>query len=174
MNVPRSASRVPSGPVPKSVVILLAALILITTPVSAQAGADSLFRRSSPFAVKYGKWALVAASIGMGLKAASDHHAADRAFTRLDRYCGNLPDGCPQAPSGKYLDPVAEGYYQTSLRHDRSARSWLLGGEATLLGAAGLFVWELTRPRSLPKNIPFEPEFRWTGRETRAGVKVAF
>jgi hypothetical protein len=154
--------------------ILLVLLVVASAPLFAQQSPDSLFRHSSPFLVKYGKWVMVAASAGMGLKAASDHRAADRDFDRLDRYCSGQPAGCPQRPSGKYFDPVAEGYYQSSLSHDRRARTWLLGGEATLLGAAGLFVWELTRPKSLPKNIPFEPEIRWTGRETRAGLKVAF
>jgi len=154
--------------------ILLAILVAVTTPLSAQQSADSLLRQSSPFVVKYGKWAMVAASVGMGLKAASDHRAADRDFGRLDRYCSNQPAGCAQFPSGKYVDPKAEGYYQSSISRDRRARGWLLGGEATLLGAAGLFVWELTRPKSLPRNIPFEPEMRWTGRETLVGVKAAF
>jgi hypothetical protein len=158
----------------RSLSLLLALLFALSNPLSAQQGADSLLRRSSPFVVKYGKWALVAASIGMGLKAASDHRAADRAFERLDRYCSDRPDGCPQLPSGRYIDPAAERHYQTSLRHDRSARGWLLGGEATILGAAGLFVWELTRPKSLPRNIPFEPEIRWTGLETTVGGKVRF
>ena len=154
--------------------LILALLIAVSGPLSAQQAPDSLFRHSSPFLIKYGKWVMVAASAGMGLQAASNHRAADRDFAQLDRYCSSLPAGCPQRPSGKYFDPVAEGYYQSSLSHDRRARTWLLGGEATLLGAAGLFVWELTRPKSLPRNIPFEPELSWTWRETRAGLKVAF
>jgi hypothetical protein len=149
-------------------------LVTLTLAGSLPAQSDSLMRRSSPVAVKYGKWALVAAAIGMGVKAASDHDAADRAFNRLTDYCGGQPNGCAQAPGGKYFDPVAEGYYQSSLSLDRHARGWLLGGEVTMLGAVGLFVWELSRPKSLPKNIPFEPEIRWTGRDTRVGLKMEF
>jgi hypothetical protein len=153
-------------------VLVLWLILSLSSPLQAQS--DSLIRRSSPFAIKYGKWALLTAAVGMGLKAASDHNAADAAFNRLERYCLNQPAGCPKAPSGKYFDPVAERHYQSSLSHDRKARAWLLGGEVTLLGAAGLFVWELTRPKALPRNIPFEPEMRWSWRETRVGVRVGF
>jgi len=151
---------------------LILALAVLATPLSAQS--DSLIRHHSPFAVKYGKWALVAAAVGMGLKAASDHDDADAAFNRLERYCLNQPAGCPKSPSGKYFDPVAERYYQSSISKDRHARAWLLGGEVTLLSAAGLFVWELTRPKSLPRNIPFEPEMKWGWRETTVGGKIRF
>ena len=153
-------------------VLLIAGLALLAGPLHAQS--DSLMSRSSPFAVKYGKWAMVAAAIGMGMKAASDHRAADRAFDRLTSYCDAQSQGCFKGPDGKYLDPVAEGYYQNSLSKDRHARGWLLGGEATLLGAVGLFVWELSRPKSLPKNIPFEPELEWSPVRTRLIGRVRF
>lgn len=156
---------------PKCLAVLWTLLVL-ASPLSAQS--DSLMRRSSPFAVKYGKWALVAAAIGMGMKAASDHDAADRAFDRLTAYCDGQAQGCLKGPGGKYVDPVAEGYYQSSLSKDRHARGWLLGGEVTLLGAVGLFVWELSRPKSLPKNIPFQPELEWTPARTRLIGRVSF
>jgi len=193
MNVPRSAFRVPRvrdpgrepalcphppGPTrnaergTRNWLSLLLAALALAGPLQAQS--DSLMRRSSPFAVKYGKWALVAAAVGMGLKAASEHNAADRAFNRLTSYCEDLPNGCAQAPGGKYTDPVAERYYQSSLSRDRRARGWLLGGEVSILGAVGLFVWELGRPKALPKNIPFEPELQWSPRSTRLMGKVRF
>ena len=151
---------------------LLVVTLTLAGPLQAQS--DSLMRRQSPFAVKYGKWALVAAAVGMGLKAASDHNAADRAFNRLTSYCEDQPNGCAQGPGGRYTDPVAERYYQSSLSKDRHARGWLLGGEVTILGAVGLFVWELSRPKALPKNIPFEPELQWSPRSTRLMGRVRF
>lgn len=157
---------------PRLLALVLAASIL-AGPLEAQQ-TDSLVRPASPALVKYGKWALVAAAIGMGMKASQSHHDADRAFNRLDSYCSAQPAGCPQSPDGKYLDPVAERYYQQSLAGDRSARNWLLGGEGALLGAGALFVWELTRPKSMPKNIPFNPELEWTPRETRLKGSVRF
>ena len=155
------------------VIVALAAGLL--RPLAAQQLADTLFvPRSSPVLVKYGKWAALAAAVGMGLKASSAHHDADRAFARLDAYCGDDPSRCDQAPGGHYLDPVSERYYQAALSGDRRARGWLLGGEVTLLGAAGLFVWELTRPKSPPRNIPFEPNFRVLGPRTELGVTLHF
>lgn len=158
---------------PRKLLGLMLAASMMVAPLQAQQ-TDSLVRPASPALVKYGKWALVAAAIGMGMKASQSHHDADRAFNRLNDYCFSQPSGCPQSSSGEYLDPVAERYYQQSLAGDRSARRWLLGGEGALLGAAGLFVWELTRPKSLPRNIPFHPEVRWTPRETQIRGSVRF
>jgi hypothetical protein len=158
----------------RDLLALLLAASMAAGPLQAQQADDSLVRRPSPALVKYGKWAVVAAAIGMGFKAASAHDDADRAFNRLNDYCFSQPSGCPQSPGGKYLDPIAERYYQQSLSGDRSARSWLLGGEAALLGAAGMFVWELTRPKSLPKNIPFNPELQWSPQQTRLKGSVRF
>ena len=161
--------------VPRASCLLVLTLVLgIEGPVAAQQLGDSLVRPPSPALVKYGKWALLAAAIGMGLKASSAHDDADRAFSRLENYCFSQPNGCPKGPGGRYLDPVAEGYYQASLAGDTRARNWLFGGEGTLLAAAGLFVWELSRPKSMPRNIPFNPELRWTPRETQLRGSVRF
>jgi hypothetical protein len=136
---------------------------------------DSIWTRSgSPALVKYGKWLTLAAAVGMGIKAADAHDNADRWFDRLERYCDIDRTRCDQTPNGTYIDPTAERYYQRSLHHDRVARRWLLGGEITLIGTAGLFVWELTRPKRLPENIPFEPEIRVLPHQTRFGLRVGF
>jgi hypothetical protein len=143
-------------------------------PLSAQQ-ADSVWTRSSsPMLVKYGKWLTLAAAVGMGIKAADAHDNADRWFNRLERYCDVDPSRCDQTSNGSYIDPTAERYYQQSLHHDRVARRWLVGGEITLIGTAGLFVWELTRPKRLPENIPFEPEIRVSPHQTRFGFRVGF
>jgi len=148
---------------------------LLAAPAAAQS-ADSVFRvrHGSPALVKFGKWGVLALGLGMGLKAAAAHSDADRADTRLTNYCLDDPRRCDQKPGGSYLDPVAERHYQQALRGDRRARGWLIGGEAAVLGAAGLFVWELTRPRQRPDNIPFAPEVSLEGRVTRLGVRVGF
>jgi hypothetical protein len=49
-----------------------------------------------------------------------------------------------------------------------------LGGEGALAGAAVLFVWELTRPKERPDNIPFEPEVRSLRGGTGVGLRVGF
>jgi hypothetical protein len=155
----------------------IVATLLLT--IGVQAGslaaqrADSLIGRT-PSLVRYGKWVTLAGAVGMGILAARSHNSADDSFEQLRQYC--FPDNarCDQSSNGSYLDPVAEGYYQSSVRHDRQARRWLLGGEVALLGSAGLFVWELTRPKAPPKNIPFEPTLTVTPRSTLFGIRASF
>jgi hypothetical protein len=123
--------------------------------------------------VKYGKWAVVAGSVGMNYLALKSHNRAEDAFNNLEVLCADH-SRCSLGPSGSYLDPEIENLYQSSLRYDRIARGWLIGGEAALAGAAALFVWELTRPKGRPGNIPFEPEVRSMRWGTGLGFRVPF
>jgi hypothetical protein len=125
-------------------------------------------------AVKYGKWVLVAGSIGMNYLAVRAHNRAEDAFDALTDSCTAARERCAVGPGGTYTDPAIEDLYQTSLRYDRRARYWLLGGEGALAGAAVLFVWELTRPKERPDNIPFEPEVRSLRGGTGVGLRVGF
>lgn len=126
-------------------------------------------------AVKYGKWLLVAGSIGMNYLAVRAHNRAEDAFAALESRCVAAQERCAVGSGGGYLDPEIEAFYQTSLRYDRQARHWLIGGETALVGAAALFIWELTRPKARPGNIPFEPEVRsFRGGETGLGLRLDF
>lgn len=124
--------------------------------------------------VKYGKWLLVAGSIGMNYLAARSHNRAEDAFDALEARCLANHARCTVGAQGQYTDPEIEGLYQTSLRQDRVARGWLIGGETALAGAAALFIWELTRPKGRPGNIPFEPEVRSMRGATGVGLRFAF
>jgi hypothetical protein len=147
---------------------LFALLLLIS--LAGRAEAQGL----SP-AVKYGKWALLAGSIGMNYLAVRAHDRADDAFDALESRCNADHGRCNLGPGGTYADPEIENLYQRSLRYDRRARYWLIGGETALVGAAALFIWELTRPKSRPDNIPFEPEVRSIrGGGTGIGLRMAF
>lgn len=148
-----------------SLALLLAALA--SPEVAAAQGAPPL--------TKYGKWVLLAGSAGLNLLAAREHDRADDAFDMLERRCGVDHSLCELRPNGSYFDPGSEALYQQSIRHDRRARRWLIAGETALVGAIGMFIWEFTRPKGRPDNIPFEPEFRTTpAGGARVGVKVAF
>lgn len=126
-------------------------------------------------AVKYGKWVLLAGSIGMNYLAVRAHDRAENNFDALESRCGEDQARCALGPGGSYSDPEIEGLYQASLRYDRRARLWLIGGETALAGAAALFVWELTRPKGRPDNIPFEPEVRsLRAGGTGLGMRLAF
>jgi hypothetical protein len=124
--------------------------------------------------VKYGKWALVAGAAGMNYLAIRAHNRADDAFDDLEARCLASTIRCDLGPEGSYADPEIEDLYQNSLRYDRIARGWLIGGETALAGAAVLFIWELTRPKGRPDNIPFEPEVRSMSTGTGLGLRVSF
>jgi len=145
--------------------MLLALTLALTTPAAAQ--------ETGPL-VRYGKWALAAGAIGMNLLAAQAHNRADETFDRIEEVCFLNPRRCDLGPGGDYADGRIETLYQRSLHYDRSARRWLIAGESALLGAAALFVWEMTRKTHKPDNIPFEPEVRSLKQATGVGVRVAW
>ncbi|HEX2250345.1 MAG TPA: hypothetical protein VHH32_08335 [Gemmatimonadales bacterium] len=145
---------------------LLFGLMLLATPAKAQS-------RLSPL-VKYGKWVLAAGAVGMNYLALRSHNRAEDAYDELESQCLEMQSRCDLSPDGEYLNPEIEALYQNSLRHDRITRGWLIGGEAALAGAAALFVWELTRPKSRPENIPFEPELRNLRGATGVGLRLQF
>jgi len=147
--------------------LALGLALVLLAPVRAEA------QGSGPL-IKYGKWVLAAGAVGMNLLAAQAHNRADDAFDTLEDACFENSIRCITGPDGTYADRQIEGLYQTSLRYDRRARRWLIGGEAALLGAAALFVLEFTRKTHKPDNIPFEPEIRSLREATGLGVRVAW
>jgi hypothetical protein len=142
----------------------LLGLLLLASPVEAQ-GVGPV--------VKYGKWALAAGALGMNLLAARAHNRADDNFHALEQRCFADTRACDLDASGAYSDATSELFYQESLRYDRQARRWLFGGEAALVGAAAMFVWELTRKTSRPGIIPFKPEVRKLRQATGVGIRIA-
>jgi hypothetical protein len=148
----------------KHPLLVLTAFLLLSGPAQAQGQV-----------VKYGKWALLAGAIGMNYLAVRAHDRADNAFDVIEAECTVQPARCALGPGGGYADPALEDLYQTSLRYDRRARLWLIGGESALVGSAAMFIWELARPKNRPDNIPFEPEMRVmpSGR-TGLGLKMIF
>jgi hypothetical protein len=125
--------------------------------------------------VKYGKWVLLAGAISMNYLAVRAHDRAENVFDVLEAQCIGAHERCNLGADGSYADPAIEDLYQSSLRYDRRARLWLIGGETALVGSAALFIWELTRPKSRPDNIPFEPEVRsLRAGGTGLGVRLAF
>jgi hypothetical protein len=125
--------------------------------------------------VKYGKWVLLAGAVAMNYQAVREHDQADDAYDVLEAECTADNSRCALGSDGTYADPAMEDLYQTTLSHDQQARRWLIGGEAALVGSAVLFIWELTRPKDRPDNIPFEPEVRsMRAGGTGLGLRVAF
>jgi hypothetical protein len=148
----------------KHMLLFLTAFLLLSGPAQAQ----------GPI-VKYGKWALLASAIGMNYLAVRAHDRADNVFDVIEAECLTDQQRCALGPGGGYADPALEELYQTSLRYDRRARLWLIGGESALVGSAAMFIWELARPKNRPDNIPFEPEMRvMPAGRTGLGLRVAF
>jgi hypothetical protein len=111
----------------------------------------------------------------MNYLAVRAHDRAEESFDQVESRCGEVQERCALGPGGAYADPEIESLYQTSLHYDRRARLWLIGGESALAGAAVLFVWELTRPKGRPDNIPFEPEVKMIrGGSTGVGLRLKF
>jgi hypothetical protein len=128
----------------------------------------------SPALIKYGKWATLAGSIAMNLLAAQAHNKADEAFQVINLACVQSTANCATLSDGRYADPLLEQKFQESLHHDRSARRWLIGGETALVGTAVMFIWELTRSKTRPGNIPFEPQVGERNGRTEVGLTFSF
>jgi len=154
----------------KRLLACVTALILFAAPLAAQQTAPP----GSPPLIKYGKWGLLAASVAMHLVAREAHQRADDDFAFVSDICSADRTRCSTLPNGAYADPVLEQHYQSSLDNDKKARTWLVGGQTALVGAAVGFIWELTRPKGRPDNIPFEPEVSERDGATRVGFRVAF
>ena len=142
--------------------------LLATAPSATAVSAQGV-----PWTVKWGKFVALGLAFG-GIWQASVHHQdADDAYSALERRCSLDPTACDQAPDGDYLDPVSEDLYDTAVSEDNAARGWLFAAEGALLGAAVLFVWELTRPKGpTVDNIPFEPVVET--QEGRFGARLFF
>lgn len=141
--------------------------------LAAALGAGSLGAQASPAPIKYGKWALLAGSVALNVAAADAHREAERTFDVLEARCTAEPALCNIA-GGSYSNPETEALYQETLSLDRRSRRLLFAGEGALLGAAVLFVWEFSRPRGRPEDIPFEPEVSFRPGATNIGLRVAW
>ena len=150
----------------------LAVLVLLSLQVTSIEAQD---RSGSPPLINYGKWALAAGALGMNYLAARAHERAEDRFELVEMRCRDNRNLCAVTGAGPYADAETELLYQESLRYDRQARRWLIGGETALVGAAAMFVWELTRRTPKPDNIPFEPEITTLPNgTTRLGVRLSF
>jgi len=147
------------------------ASLLVLALAASPARAQDTGPTASPL-VRYGKWVLAAGALGMNYLAARAHDRAQDNFDALEDRCFEDHSRCALDVNGRYIDAASETLYQQSLRYDRHARRWLFGGETALVGAAALFVWDLTRRHPKPDNIPFEPEVRSLREATGVGVRV--
>ena len=128
----------------------LLTLALLASPLHGQAAPTP---RRGPPVVKFAKWGLLGVAGGLGLYALRHSTRAERAYDDLRSLCLASPDRCDH-PEGRYADPEAEALYRRSLAEDRRAQLGIFGGQATLFGSVGLFIYDL-RDDPEPTTIPY-------------------
>ena len=138
---------------------------------SAQAQAPAPPPTRTPAAIRYGKFAALGVAAGLTALGAVNHHHADAYYRDVLTLCRDHGP-CPIGWDGRYAT-APEALYQRVLRGDRSARLWLIGGQAALAGSAVLFVMELKRKKG-PGNIPFSPYVAAGAFGTRMGVRISW
>jgi len=139
---------------------------------STQAQAPTPPPGGTPAAIRYGKFAALGLAAGFTALGAVTHHRADAYYRDVLTLCRDHGP-CNIGPDGRYANAAAEALYQRVVRGDRSARLWLLGGQAALAGSAVLFVMELKRKKG-PENIPFSPYIAAGSFGTRVGVRLSW
>ena len=131
-------------------------------------------QETSPW-IKYGKWGLLVVTVGFNLAASEANERANMSYDVLTGRCLRDPQLCTVDESGMYNDPTSEELYQRTVRLDTSSRRFLIAGQAALLGAAAMFIYEFTRPPGTPDdNIPFAPLVQDMGDAVGVGVEVNF
>jgi hypothetical protein len=150
--------------------LLVTAFLALQGGAQAQAPAPPPAR--TPAAIRYGKFAAFGLAAGFTALGAVHHHRADAYYSDVLALCRDHGP-CPIGPDGRYTNAAAEALYQRVVRGDRSARFWLIGGQAALVGGAALFVMELKRKKG-PENIPFSPYIVAGAFGTRVGVRISW
>lgn len=151
-----------------------AAILLVAAgfaPLAAQTDAD---QRSWVVSFsRYGKWPVLASAIGLTAVAIFRNDDADEIFDGLITLCSNAPPDCRRLDDGTYAGSDAERLYQETLRLDRQARAWMIGGQVALAAAGVMFLIDLVSGDQGPKNIPFTELEVFSGHR-RVGVRYRF
>jgi hypothetical protein len=141
-------------------------------PVAAQTPVHG--GRAGWSAVRIAKWALLASAGGFAVYALAHSTRAEDSYQALRRLCDTEPARCTVSGGG-YDDPTAERYYATARQEDRRAQVGIVGGQVTLLGSVGLFIYDLRNGRG-PANIPYPSaqSRAAAGPAVGAGVRLSF
>lgn len=108
-------------------------------------------------AVHYGKWGLAAGAVAFTALAIEQHRHSTDAWNSLLAICSGNSQLCVVGPDGRYRNYQSEYYYQLAIYYDHRARWRLIAGQASLLAAVGLFVYDLKGQSVTPPNQPVHP-----------------
>lgn len=145
------------GPVSMSRLLALCLLTVVLTAgsLAAQEPAAPTPRRGPPV-VKFAKWGMLGLAGGLGLYALRHSTRAEVAYDDLRALCRAAPARCDHQGQ-RYDDAEAEALYERALSNDRLAQLGIFGGQATLFGSVGLFIYDLrdgTEPTTIPYPAP--------------------
>ena len=125
--------------------------------------------------VHYGKWLLAAGAVGFTILGEQEHRRSQRFWNQLLRLCQTDNQSCALGNDGRYLNFGAEVLYEESVYYDHRARNRLLVGQVSLLGAAAMFIADVSRKADKPGNIPFHGmTVVPVGDGVGVGMRVAF
>ena len=141
--------------------IAVLTLVLAAHAAAAQTAASAI--DSTPrsawarAAVHYGKWAAAAGAVAFTALAIEQHRHSNDAWNNLLAICNGNSQLCAVGPDGRYRNYQSEYYYQLAVYYDHRARWRLIAGQASLLAAVGLFVYDLKGQSPTPHNQPVHP-----------------
>jgi len=136
----------------KAIPVALIALVFLASSVDAQERTPAQPRRGPPV-IKIAKWSLLGLAGGLGLYALQHSTRAEDAYAELRDVCLASPTRCDHG-GGRYNDAEAERLYHRAIREDRQAQLGIFGGQMTLFGSVGLFIYDLRDDRT-PTTIPY-------------------
>ena len=139
----------------RNIRFLAAVFLMLALPVASAAAQQTATPtpRKGPPVVKVAKWGLLGLAGGLGLYALRHSTRAEVAYDDLRSLCRATPVRC-EHQGREYQDAEAEGLYRRALSEDRRAQLGIFGGQATLFGSVGLFIYDL-RDEIEPTTIPY-------------------
>ncbi len=159
--------------------VVMSALASSLAPLAAQeVGVD----RSRPWYVAvshWGRWAALAGAGGLIGLAAARHGSANDRFDRLETLCQSDLTLCeivtdPTGGGQRYAADEAEALWQDYSRFESGARSYLLGGQLTLVAAGAMFLIDLLYSGDeVGATIPLTPLELYTTPQ-RLGLALRF
>jgi hypothetical protein len=170
----RPAGAPASAAVARRVAVALAVATVIASPLCAQQAAPETQGSWIRPVARYGKWLTAATAIVFTSIAVRQHSHSAESWDQLMMICRTDNADCTVGADGRYLNTIAENYYQRSLYFDARARRRLLVAQAAVVVAASLFIADLTRGPNGPPNIPFDPNRMVVGPASGGGTKIGW